>query len=99
MVERLFNDLAYIFNKKIIFIPKKHLDVFKSNYIFWFFDSYFSKSDLFNFCNDEDKDEFLQFLDKYLQHDFMYDFYFFVFFFVFFFFVLFVFFLFSFFVY
>ncbi len=65
MVERLFNDLAYIFNKKIIFIPKKHLDVFKSNYIFWFFDSYFSKSDLFNFCNDEDKDEFLQFLDKY----------------------------------
>nr|WP_307929637.1 hypothetical protein [Mycoplasmopsis bovis] len=67
MVERLFNDLAYIFNKKIIFIPKKHLDVFKSNYIFWFFDSYFSKSDLFNFCNDEDKDEFLQFLDKYLK--------------------------------
>lgn len=71
MVERLFNDLAYIFNKKIIFIPKKHLDVFKSNYIFWFFDSYFSKSDLFNFCNDEDKDEFLQFLDKYL-HRFKY---------------------------
>nr|WP_307924645.1 hypothetical protein [Mycoplasmopsis bovis] len=67
MVERLFNDLAYIFNKKIIFIPKKHLDVFKSNYIFWFFDSYFSKSDLFNFCNDEDKDEFLQFLDKYFK--------------------------------
>ncbi len=70
MVERLFNDLAYIFNKKIIFIPKKHLDVFKSNYIFWFFDSYFSKSDLFNFCNDEDKDEFLQFLDKYFKFHF-----------------------------
>ncbi len=70
MVERLFNDLAYIFNKKIIFIPKKHLDVFKSNYIFWFFDSYFSKSDLFNFCNDEDKDEFLQFLDKYFKIQF-----------------------------
>nr|WP_307937442.1 hypothetical protein [Mycoplasmopsis bovis] len=32
-----------------------------------FFDSYFSKSDLFNFCNDEDKDEFLQFLDKYFK--------------------------------
>ncbi len=80
MVERLFNDLAYIFNKKIIFIPKKHLDVFKSNYIFWFFDSYFSKSDLFNFCNDEDKDEFLQFLDKYFIQ--FWHFFYFLFFFV-----------------
>nr|WP_307927116.1 hypothetical protein [Mycoplasmopsis bovis] len=59
--------LTYLI-KKFIFIPKKHLDVFKSNYIFWFFDSYFSKSDLFNFCNDEDKDEFLQFLDKYFKN-------------------------------
>ncbi|CAL59151.1 hypothetical protein MBOVJF4428_00168 [Mycoplasmopsis agalactiae] len=65
MVERLFNDLTYIFNKKIIFRPKNHLDVFKSNYIFWFFDSYFSNSELFNFCDDEQKDEFLEFLNKF----------------------------------
>ncbi|EIN15398.1 Hypothetical protein, predicted transmembrane protein [Mycoplasmopsis agalactiae 14628] len=71
MVERLFNDLTYIFNKKIIFSPKKHLDVYKSNYIFWFFDSYFSNSELFNFCDDEQKDEFLEFLNKF-THRFEY---------------------------
>lgn len=53
MVERFFNDLIYIFNKKIIFRFKNYLDVFKLNYIFWFFDLYFSNFELFNFCDDE----------------------------------------------